>query len=188
MFDSVLPECAWLRSKCIEVSVNSLLCVISCAVMIRTYFWLNIRSKVYSGVWQLKSLQRLGYWAEQPNYYALRSDSVEGVFSFAKCPDWPWCLPILIFNDYQYIGDFPYGESAFSAKIKNERSQASATSICLQGVNRNNFTCIYQWRNCDHELADSPCHTTVVDCWWNYYWRAKSNVPREILVPNSTSK
>jgi len=69
------------------------------------------------------------------------------MFFSLKCPDQVWCPPILLFIEYQCsLLDikWPWCEadhsSASSAKIKNERSYTSALPVCLNGMDRNNFT------------------------------------------------
>ena len=70
----------------------------------------------------------------------------QAIFVFQNGPDSPWGPPILLFSGYR--GSFPgvklsgreVHHLSYIAEVKNEWSCTSASSICLRGMDRDNFT------------------------------------------------
>jgi len=70
----------------------------------------------------------------------------QAIFVFQNGPDPPWGPPILLFSGYR--GAFPgvklsgreVHHSPYVAEVKNQWSYTSAPSVCLRGMDRDNFT------------------------------------------------
>jgi len=66
--------------------------------------------------------------------------------SAAKCPDWVWGLPRLLFGGYRgsflevkQLGHGIYHSAPSSVEVKNEWCYTFTPPICLHGMERYNF-------------------------------------------------
>jgi len=155
--------------------------------MIITHFWLNARSKIYSGVWQLSHYSG---WVIGLNnlIIMLRGQTVYRGFSlFQNAQNGPGVHLSSYLTVTRAEGAFPTVNLHLAPRLWMRGARPPLSPYVFNVWTGITLVPYGQTCSCDHELVDCSSHTTVVVCWWNYYWWAKSSICSDFHCKTSHS-